>query len=93
MRKGGALKKEDKFKKNELLKITWIDAFTLPKGWLSSEEVEERMETPESIETVGFFYCQTNDYILLTQSIDSGEETILGMAIPLGVIKEIKRLK
>ena len=65
MRKGGALKKEDKFKKNELLKITWIDAFTLPKGWLSSEEVEERMETPESIETVGFFYCQTKFQFLI----------------------------
>lgn len=87
------MKKEDKFEKNELLKITWIDAFTLPKGWLSSEDVEEQIESPESIDTVGFFYCKTDDYIVLIQSIEEEGESNLGIAIPLGVIKEIRKLK
>lgn len=85
---------KNKFKQFEPLKVTWIDAHTVKNEWSSFEEIKESTDAPYIIKSIGFFYYQNQDYLVIMQSIDTNsQDAVSGIAIPIKNIKTIRRLR
>lgn len=84
-------KKLPKYKPNQILEITWLDAQTVA-GWVSPEESVK--DPKATFKTIGYFNGQDDKYIYLAWSIginnnpDRSKESI-----PLGCIQKIVRKK
>ena len=79
----------------DAIEVIWIDTQT-PKesGWLGTLEYAAFRKTPMIMKNVGMFrYCD-GDYLGLYGCADmGGDEITLPIAIPIGCIKSIRRLK
>jgi len=77
------------YTKNELLEVFWIDAF-FNDDWLNEKESIERPKEVDC-QSVGYFLKKDEEAIYISPSIGKDTERTL-IFIPLGCIKEIKRL-
>jgi len=78
-------------KKYDRLYIKWIDSYSDNAGWMNESEISEENHFVESL---GFFYKQTKDFLIIIHSRGIDDTDAMGVLnIPLGCIKEIKRLK
>ena len=79
----------------DAIEVIWIDTQT-PKhsGWMGTEAYMAFRSTPMMMRNVGMFKEKDKDYLGIYGCMDmDGEEITLPMAIPIGCIKSIKRLK
>jgi hypothetical protein len=84
-----------KLKSGDAIEVIWIDTQT-PKvsGWMTIDEYMAFRSMPMTMKSVGIFVENDNDYIGLCGCMDvDGDESTLIMAIPIGCIKSIRRLK
>ena len=49
--------------------VEWVDAKQSSSGWRSFEDVEEFINEPCIVKQIGFIYRQTNDKLVLIDSI------------------------
>ena len=80
-----------KFEKYDRLYVKWIDSYSDNSGWIDEEDISEENHF---IESLGFFYKQTKDFLIIVHSRGLEDTDVMGVLnIPLGCIKEIKKLK
>ena len=80
-----------RYRKNQLLEVTWIDAETT-SAW--SEEDEAKKPPSATFKTVGYYTAQDKDYLYLswTIGVEKDNKTRSKDVIPRGCIKDIKKL-
>ena len=77
------------------IEVIWIDTQTpRQSGWMSPEEYAAFRKEPMVMRSVGMFKDKDKQYLGIYGCADmEGEEITLPMAIPIGCIKKIRRLK
>jgi hypothetical protein len=79
------------YKKNEMILVTWVDAFQSCE-WMTEDEA---MKRPKEVDcrTIGFFLAEDEELLRISHSIgDEGCMRDLNI-IPKGMIKSIRRLR
>lgn len=80
-----------KYKLNQILEITWLDAQTVA-GWVSPTEAVK--DPKATFKTIGYFSGQDDKYIYLAWSMGiEGNTDRSKESIPLGCIEKITRRK
>ena len=81
-----------KLKKYDVVKIKWIDSYTIASGaWIDEEEIDS--EGDGHIESVGYYLEKSQTQLILCQSYYKGQGNIQGgFSIPLGCIQEVTKL-
>jgi len=81
-----------KLKKYDIVRVTWIDSYTIDNGaWIDEEEIDSSGDG--HIETVGHYLEKSQTQLILCQSYYRGQDVVQGgFSIPLGCIKEIEKL-
>jgi hypothetical protein len=79
-----------KYKKNDLLEISWIDSFTLLNEWVDVKAL--RKKDPCLIHSVGYFVHQSRQCLIIARGRQQGR--INGVFyIPMGCVKKIRKVK
>ena len=84
----------NKFKKEDLIEVEWIDAASLAIDWTRRAEFDWAKELNEVayINSIGYLYDYNDKFVLLSQNIS--KDTIAHIiAIPSGMVEKVRKLK
>jgi len=81
-----------KYKKYDVLRVVWIDAFTNDSPW-SESDAAVKEQGQYIVQTVGFYLGQDKEYMRLSMSRGNKDDTCMFFNIPLGMIRECERLR
>ena len=83
-----------KLNQGDPIKITWVDAGCHTSNWTEFKEynLAEHVKTFLNVKTIGFYLTDELDFITVAQQYSS--DTFADcMSIPVGMVREIRRVK
>ena len=82
-------------KRGDKVEVTWTDIQTIQGSWQATEGLNKTIDLlyDESLRSCGYFYVETDEYLVIYQSTAPDDCISEITMIPKGVIKGVRLLK